>query len=139
MDAISSLTMQKLLSIELPIKLTNSNQGRGYSWHKKAKDREDIENTLRSLSLAKTAPFTNVITLHLTRILGKGERLWDADSGLRGNAKELIDSLVAIGWFHDDSPKWIQEVRFFQDDTQRKNGSRILIEVFDNASPHPTV
>lgn len=126
------LTQVKLLSVTIPLKMSNSNTGRGHAWYAKAAEREDIEKMLRSLQLARS-PFGCRVELHLTRILGKGERLWDADSGLRGNAKELIDSMVAVGWFYGDSPKWIKEVRFFQDDSQRKNGSTILVEVFSTS------
>ena len=114
-----------LRSIHIPLKLTNSNTGRGHARYAKANDRADIERLLLSLNLRET-PLEFPVALHLTRYLAKGERLWDMDSGLRGNAKELIDSLVAIGWFHDDSPRWISEVRFFQDNSQRNIGGMLL-------------
>jgi hypothetical protein len=113
----------------LPLELTNRNDGQGRSWHRTAGDRQSIEKLLIFERLTRI-PFDHSVTLCLTRILGKGQRFWDADSGLRGNSKQLIDSLVAVGWFHDDSVKWIEEVRFFQDASQKKNGPAVLIEVF---------
>ena len=58
-----------------------------------------------------------------------GPFLWDADSVLRGNAKELIDSLTALGWFHDDSPKWIVAVDGRQDASRREIGPMVEVEV----------
>ncbi len=78
----------------------------------------------------KRDPFKFPVKLTLTRILGPNQRLWDADSVLRGNAKQLVDSLVAVGWFHDDSMKYITQVIGAQDATQRENGPAVLIEVF---------
>lgn len=78
----------------------------------------------------KRDPFEFPVKVTLTRILGPNQRLWDADSVLRGNAKQLIDSLVAIGWFYDDSMKYIVQVVGDQDATQRENGPAVLIEVF---------
>ena len=48
------------------------------------------------------------------------------------NYKELEDALVAIGWFHDDSPKWITETRFYQDASRRDQGSSIEIQIYTN-------
>jgi hypothetical protein len=120
-----------LLSVTLPLELTNRNDGQGHTWHRTAGDRQSIERMLIFERLKRT-PFDHPVTLHLTRILGKGQRFWDADSGLRGNSKQLIDSLVSVGWFHDDSFKWITEVRFFQDASQKKNGPAVLVEVFQS-------
>ncbi len=78
----------------------------------------------------KRDPFDFPVKITLTRILGPNQRLWDADSVLRGNAKQLIDSLVAVGWFHDDSMKYIVQVIGAQDATQRENGPAVSIEVF---------
>lgn len=122
-------TLQCLHSAILKIKLTNSNTGRGFSWHDKARDRNDIEAVLRCDGHVRQ-PFPCQTIIHLTRILGPREQLWDSDSGLRGNSKELIDALVAIGWFHDDNYKWVEETRFFQDATQRKTGPCVLIEIY---------
>jgi len=70
------------------------------------------------------------VEIQLTRIIGPRHRLWDADSVLRGSAKQLIDSLVAIGWFHDDGPKWITSATGVQDASQRVNGPAVMVEVF---------
>ena len=118
-----------ILTQLLPFELTNNNQGRGRAWYSSANVRKKIERELRLLGLERE-PFEFPVVVRVTRILGKGQRLWDSDSILRGNSKELIDSLVVCGWFHNDSPKWIVETQAGQDASQRANGPAVLIEVF---------
>jgi hypothetical protein len=118
-------------SILIQFDLTNSNDGQGRAWYRTAALRTAIERELR-LHGHERDPFDFPVSLRLTRVLGKKQRLWDADSVLRGSAKQLIDSLVAVGWFHDDGPKWILNVRGEQDDTRREIGPAVLIEVFEN-------
>ena len=69
------------------------------------------------------------VTVTVTRILGKGERLWDSSSILRGNYKEIEDALVAIGWFVDDSTEYIHTTDGRQDDTRRNKGPAIELEI----------
>ena len=57
------------------------------------------------------------VTIIVTRVLGKGERKWDADSVLRGSCKQLIDAIVATGLLVDDGPKYVALVVGQQDDT----------------------
>jgi len=111
----------------LPVELKNANVGRGHSWHSTAASRKRIAKRLAN---ERREPFAYPVAILLTRILGPGQRLWDADSVGRGNAKELIDSLVELGWFHDDGPKWITHCDYRQDASQRINGPSVLIEVF---------
>lgn len=125
------MTTRTLLhSALLPIELTNGNDGRGGTWHKSSANRKGYEQGLRLLGHSRE-PFDEPVTVHITRILGRGQKLWDNDSIGRGNSKEIIDALVALGWWHDDSPKWIAEVRFFQDKSRRKDGPATLIEIFE--------
>ena len=124
MQAKTLLVMQ-----ELPIELTNGNTGRGGAFWSSAKARKRIEAILRGRGFSRD-PFDCIVSMRLTRVLGKGQRLWDADSILRGNAKELIDALVAVGWFHDDGPKHISEVVGAQDATRRNDGPIVVVEVF---------
>ena len=118
-----------VLSRTFRIALTNGNDGRGNRWFSSAKVRKEIETDLRLLQ-EEREPFRQPVRLEITRILGKGEHKWDYDSVLRGNVKELLDALVAIGWFVDDSPKWITGVVGLQDDSQRVNGPAVKVEVF---------
>ena len=117
-----------MLDITLPIELTNGNDGRGNRWFSSAKVRKTIEATLRATGHVRK-PFEHPVTVHVTRILGAKQRLWDSSSIGRGNWKEIEDALVAVGWFHDDGPKWITETRFFQDAGQRQNGPAVRVRI----------
>ena len=118
-----------LLSVELPITLTNNNDGRSKAWFKSDKERKDFEQLLR-LSGHVRKPFDQPVRVTVTRVLGARQRLWDFSSGLRGNYKELEDAMVACGWFHDDGPTWVCGVDFRQDSSRRANGPAVLVEVF---------
>lgn len=119
-----------LLDVTLPIEITNGNDGRGSRWFKSSNVRKKLEATLRTLGLVRK-PFDHQVRLTVIRIVGKGQRLWDASSVGRGNWKELEDAMVVCGWFHDDGPKWISEVRFYQDDTQRHVGPAVRVVVYE--------
>ena len=125
--------MGSILKTLLPIELTNGNDGRGSKWFSSAKIRKQVETLLRVEGFERE-PFDHPVTDHVTRILGKNQRLWDSSSIGRGNWKEIEDALVAVGWFHDDGPKWIIETRFFQDDSRRSDGPSIEVEVFGEHS-----
>jgi hypothetical protein len=122
-----------LHSAELPIELNNGNDGRGGKWFSSAKVRTKIEALLRATGHVRPKPFDRAVCLLVTRILGPRQQKWDADSYQRGNLKELIDALVVCGWFVDDGPKFIEEVRFRQlAKTPRPDKSTTLIEVMGN-------
>jgi hypothetical protein len=120
-----------IATVTLPLDLTNGNDGRGSKWFSSAKVRNDVERTLRVLGFAKQEhPFSIKVGLTITRVLGKGQRLWDMSSIGRGNWKEIEDALVVLRWFVDDSPKYIGRVDFRQDDSRRGEGPCIVMEVF---------
>jgi hypothetical protein len=123
--------MNLLLHKILPFELTNGNDGRGSKWFSSAKLRKEFEKNLRLLGYERK-PFPTPVIVHVTRILSPGQRLWDSSSIGRGNYKELEDALVAIGWFHDDSPKFITETRFHQEQFRRELGSSIEIQIYNN-------
>ena len=105
----------------LPIELTNGNEGRTKHFSASAKRRKQYATTLGWMF--KNFPTYQVpVTVAVVRILGPKEKPWDSSSGLRGNWKEIEDALVASGVFLNDSPQYIEETRFFQDDEQRQNG-----------------
>lgn len=118
-------------SANLPIELTNGNDGQGRAWFAKASRRQKIESALLAAGHKRT-PFTGRVVVRVTRMLGKGQRLWDSSSVGRGNYKEIEDALVSLGWFVDDGPEWISETRYRQM-TRNESGqetSSTLIEVF---------
>jgi len=110
----------------LPMELTNGNDGQQKAWQKSSRVRRTLEYNLRLLRLVYT-PRKGKVTVTVVRILGPGQRLWDSSSRGRGNYKQLEDSMVACGWFTDDSPKFIKDTIFQEDDTQRENGPAIDI------------
>ena len=134
-----------LLRIRLPIELTNSNSGRSGTYHRSHQFRRQVEIQLRAWGLTATdrvlftlaaselsskgLPFHFPVEVTVCRVLGPYQKLWDVSSGLRGNWKEIEDALVAVGWFHDDKPKWISDTRFKQIADDRKNGPSIIVEL----------
>jgi hypothetical protein len=124
--------MKLIHSAELPIELTNGNDGRGGRWFSSAKMRKAIESILIAEGHRRT-PFESPVSLLVTRVMAKRQKAWDADSWQRGNLKELIDALVVVGWLIDDSPKYITEVRFRQRaGNPRPVKSTTIVEVFES-------
>lgn len=72
-------------------------------------------------------PFDEIVDISVLRILGKGQRLWDPDSILRGNCKQLLDSVVDAKILVDDSTRWVGRILGEQCDSQRDRGPSIEI------------
>lgn len=118
-----------LLKTRLPLDLTNGNDGRGTRWFRSANRRQAIAEQLANEGYRRR-PFEGPTRIVFRRILGRGQRLWDADSVGRGSAKEILDALVELGWWVDDSPKWITHCDYQQDATRRHMGPAVEIEVY---------
>lgn len=116
------------MTIVLPIELTNGNDGRTKHFWQAAARRKQYEATIRLLH-ARPKPIPTPVTITVTRVLGKGQRLFDADSLGRGNAKELIDAIVAAGFLPDDGPRHVREVTYRQDTTRRRDGPSTEITI----------
>ena len=135
--------------IEIPMKLKNNNQGQGRHWsgsHREravasqavAEARVWVESTdkpykWKSFSEWRTGLAIKEgqkIGLAVWRILGSRERLWDADSVLRGNYKQIQDALIQAGLAEDDSPKYIEWVIGRQWAGSREDGPKVSIEVY---------
>ncbi len=123
--------MNLLHEATFAIELTNGNDGRGSKWFSSSKLRQQYERLLRLHGHERTA-FDIPVMVRITRVLGKRQQLWDADSGLRGNAKEIMDSLVVLGWFTDDGPKFITEVQFRQRVPKERASPQTIVEVFES-------
>lgn len=115
-------------TFQLPFELTNGNDGQGKRWFNSAKIRKGFEADLRKLRMTRS-PFLFPVTVHVVRVLGKGQRLWDTSSIGRGNWKQIEDALVSCGWFHDDSPKFITMTTFDQDECRRSSGPFIEVTI----------
>lgn len=122
------MVQELVLSQELPIELTNKNDGQGRHWVGSHRDRNKFEKVIRNLGLIRQ-PFEFPVEIVVTRLLGPRQRLWDVDSVFRGNWKQIQDSLVACGWLKDDSPKFLKDIRQKQVKDGRDKPA-ILIEVF---------
>lgn len=121
-------------TIIFPIELTNGNDGRGHRFWSSAKCRKDLEQKLRLSGLTRS-PFNFPVKITVTRILGKGQRLWDSSSIGRGNWKELEDALVSCGWFTDDSPRFVTMTDFRQDDCRRNQGPAVELHIEQDGEP----
>lgn len=134
----------RIFTLTIDFELKNRNDGQGRSWHSSAKDRKLAEKAVRDCTVVTEVepgvmvgiPFSDAcssmtldgpVALIVTRVLGKGQRLWDADSVLRGSAKQVIDAIVATGLLVDDGPKYVALVVGQQDDTRRDEGP--IVEV----------
>lgn len=127
------MTTEKETTI-LPVELKNRNAGRGHHWSNSHKERQNFETVLRVKGFART-PYLYPVRLTITRILGEGQAKWDADSVGRGNAKELIDALVALGWFTDDGPRYITIVDYRQDECRRTQGPAVEVTIEADGKP----
>lgn len=121
-------------SIFLPIGISNKNDGQGRAWYGTNNDKKRFLNDLVWLSRDDDYDLSplddgqyNVV---VTRILGKRQRLYDADSVLRGNFKQLMDALVSIGLLADDGATAINFMVALQDSTNRKNGPAIQLDFY---------
>lgn len=122
--------MTDTITIWLDVPLSNNNAGQTRHWSAAYEAKAEFELALAAWCRWKApTPPDHQQRIVVTRILGKGERLWDADSVLRGTAKQLIDALADAGFFHDDGPKWITEAVGRQDATQRQRGPAVQIEI----------
>ncbi len=120
---------EPILTAIIPYDMTNNNDGQGHAWYRTAAARKAIEKQLRFMNYERE-PFGFPVRLVVTRMLGARQKFWDADSVLRGSWKSLQDSLVAVGWFHDDSYKYIKAVDGRQDASQREKGAAVKVEVY---------
>lgn len=119
-----------LHSAILPIELTNSNNGRTHHFGKSASNRRKYTKLLLQLG-HRRKPFECQVDIVVTRILGTNQQLWDQSSVFRGNWKEIEDTLVEIGWVHDDDPTWVRLLIGTQDPTRRELGPAIQIDVYE--------
>lgn len=140
------------LRLEVPYELKNYNAGQGRHWGmthtEKRRAFKSVQNArcfgmgAGGASLSDFArvelhsPLDFPVNLVLERVLGKGQRVWDADSVLRGSAKQLIDSIVDAGLLVDDGPKWVHLVVGTQNGSRRDDGPMTFVHFADARSTH---
>lgn len=125
------LDPQPLATLDLRVPLTNANDGRGHSHYRTGRQLDRFKRELMLARCMRDCPVSpDPVVLVITRVMGPRQGFWDADSVLRGNAKELIDALVWANWFVDDGRKYIRDVYGKQDPDNRQRGPSIRVEVF---------
>lgn len=119
---------RQAITLTLPIELTNGNEGRKKHWAPAAERRREYERII-SLKYPRPTPAPTPCRITITRVLGPKQSKFDADSLGRGNAKELIDAIVATGFLPDDGPRHVHEVTYRQDATRRSSGPSTEITI----------
>ena len=115
-----------LESITIDMELTSGNDGQQKHWYESHKQRRKIEDILNAENRKRNIPYMTPVALHIVRIYSGRQREWDCDNLLRGNSKQLIDSMVSAGFFLDDSTKYITQVVGSQ---ERSEVSGVRIEI----------
>lgn len=116
------------MTLLFDVALTNGNEGRTKHWGSAANRRKDLAWVVKA-ACSRPELIRGPVRLTVTRILGKGDRLWDADSVGRGNAKELIDAIVAAGFLEDDAPSVVVACDYRQDATRRSIGPKVEVTI----------
>jgi Holliday junction resolvase RusA-like endonuclease len=115
-----------LESITIDMELTSGNSGQQKHWYESHKQRRRIEDILKEIHRKREVPYMTKVALNIVRLYSGRQREWDCDNLLRGNSKQLIDSMVSVGFFLDDSTKYITQVVGSQ---ERSKVSGIRIEI----------
>jgi hypothetical protein len=132
----------KAFTIQIYRELNNGNNGRTKHWTSAHRDRKAWRKSFDSAIVifgdgSTTAFYDHIMAppdyqqgLVVRRVLGAKQKFYDADSVLRGNAKELIDGLCEAGLAKDDNMKYIPWVIGDQDGDRREIGPFTEIEVW---------
>ncbi len=123
--------LQYPFTLDIPIELRSKNEftGNGAGWKRSEAKKEFIRCIAWLVgNLIDTPHEFQWVTF--TRVLGKGAKRWDDNNMEGGDATQLQDALKKLGFYVDDSPKWIR-ARCLQDYTERpeKGYTRIKIEM----------
>ena len=133
---------RKDFTIQIYRELNNGNVGRSKHWSSAHRERQAWRKSLDSAVVIMPDGVTSAFYSHVVsppsyqqglivrRVLGKKARYWDADSVLRGNCKEMLDSLCEAGFCKDDNIKYIPWVIGDQDADRREIGPFTEIEVW---------
>lgn len=140
-------TKNPLVRIIVGGEVSNRNYGQGHHWTKSNHAKKKMfamckqakyfrwsprqEDFLTASIKECSIPSRQAVNIIATRILGKGQRLWDADSILRGDFKQLMDSIVQLGILEDDGPKFVKNVLGQQDSQNRNWGPAFEIMIYE--------
>jgi hypothetical protein len=133
---------RKDFTIQIYRELNNGNVGRSKHWSSAHRERQAWRKSLDSAVVIMPDGVTSAFYSHIAappsyqqglivrRVLGAKQKFYDADSVLRGNAKECIDGLIEAGLARDDNMKFIPWVMGDQDADRREIGPFTEIEVW---------
>ena len=139
-------TSELLFTVRVYHKLKNNNNGQTKHWSSSHSERKRWMKALDSAEVETETgmvfgfhefathvlsgePLSQKVGIEVHRVLGPRERHWDADSVLRGSAKQLIDSLVESNYLTDDSIKHILWALGTQS-VERSTESHVLVRFY---------
>jgi len=139
-------TDELLFTVKVYHKLKNNNNGQTKHWSSshserkkwmKALDTAEVETANGDVfgfhefatHVLSGKPVAQKVGIEVHRVLGPRERHWDADSVLRGSAKQLVDSLVESNYLTDDNIKHILWALGTQS-VERSAESHVLVRFF---------
>ncbi len=113
-----------LFTVKVYHKLKNNNNGQSRHWSQSHSERKKWMKALEAAEVETvngdvfgfhefathvlcSQPVQQRVGIEVHRVLGPRERHYDPDSVLRGNAKQLVDSLVETNYLQDDNIKCI--------------------------------
>ena len=145
---------QRILTVSISADLKNQNSGQTRHWSTAHREKKLMTNALLDGRILYPGdgnlkfgvfckeimphPFDSRVDITVKRILGKAQRLFDPDSILRGNCKQLVDAIVDSGVLIDDSSKHVGRVLGMQDSSQRDRGPAIEITFWESPDEQST-
>ena len=138
-------TNNPIIRITILDNISNRNDGQGRHWSTSNKARKRLLTACKGARFERfeqgqwvqssikdcMVPSCMEVDMVATRILGPNQRLWDADSVLRGEFKQLLDSLVELKIIEDDGPKYIKHVLGTQNSNNRDIGPAFQIIIYE--------
>ncbi len=139
-------TDELLFTVKVYHKLKNNNNGQSKHWSQSHSERKKWMKALETAEVETVngdvfgfhefathvlsgEPLAQKVGIEVHRVLGPRERHWDADSVLRGTAKQLVDSLVESRYLTDDNIKHIVWALGTQS-VERSTESHVLVRFF---------
>ena len=139
-------TDELLFTVKVYHKLKNNNNGQTKHWSQSHSERKKWMKALETAEVETVngdvfgfhefaahvlsgEPLAQKVGIEVHRVLGPRERHYDPDSVLRGNAKQLVDSLVESNYLQDDNIKCILWALGTQS-VERSAESHVLVRFF---------
>jgi len=141
------ISHEHLFTITLDKELKNGNEGRSKHWSSAHKEKKQWVAALQAADVETDTGMVidshtfleevlggrsvqQKVGITFLRVLGKNQRLIDSDSIIRGNAKELLDSVVDFGILEDDNSKYVAWSLGLQDDSRRSEGPFVELSFY---------